>query len=387
MDLTLVYDFIDSVKTSKERKQKLSLLGTGYKIPLIKNCLDYATNDNQYNLVKLPKSTSYIDNDIFVLLDSLVQQGSSTKVQAEELANSCLNEKTRYVVQRMLKKGFDFGVSSSTIRKEIFKEKPFSVALCSSDVNKFFKKTKPSDTLVSWKLDGVRCMVYVYEDKVVYYSRNGKVYPNFHDFDHNMIDYAKQTGLSFPVVLDGEMMSKDGFQSTMSQLFSKTDLDLSSFSFHIFDIEMDGPLWKRLEVLKSCKNDRISIVDHVPLVELDKHHDEALELGYEGLVIKDKNGRYERKRLDTWCKVKRFHSIDADVIGYELGSGRLKDVLGALCCEWEGNKFNVGSGFTDEQRTEFLTNTPKMIEVKYQELSSDNIPRFPVFIRTREDKE
>ena len=39
---------------------------------------------------------------------------------------------------------------------------------------------------------------------------------------------------------------------------------------------------------------------------------------------------YERKRSGSLLKVKQFDDAEATVIGHEQGTGRLKDVLGAI---------------------------------------------------------
>ena len=49
-----------------------------------------------------------------------------------------------------------------------------------------------------------------------------------------------------------------------------------------------------------------------------------------------------------------------------------------------GVKFKIGSGFSDRDRA----NPPKIgsiITYKYQNLTAKGVPRFPVFLRVRED--
>lgn len=51
-----------------------------------------------------------------------------------------------------------------------------------------------------------------------------------------------------------------------------------------------------------------------------------------------------------------------------------------------GQVFHIGTGFSDSQRKD--KNKPKIGQVvtfKYQELSNNGHPRFPVFLRVRED--
>ena len=77
------------------------------------------------------------------------------------------------------------------------------------------------------------------------------------------------------------------------------------------------------------------------------------------------------------------------------GSGRLSGVLGAFVVDFKGNEVNVGSGFSDEQRTQFWNRRGDLIgelcEIKYKELSYDKSTgaeslQFPIFISIRSDK-
>lgn len=87
--------------------------------------------------------------------------------------------------------------------------------------------------------------------------------------------------------------------------------------------------------------------------------------------------------------------MDLPIIRVEAGTGRLDGTLGAFVLQYENNEVKVGSGFTDEQRTEYWANRDALVgtlcEVKYKEVSSDKKTglkslQFPVFVRLRDDK-
>ena len=75
-------------------------------------------------------------------------------------------------------------------------------------------------------------------------------------------------------------------------------------------------------------------------------------------------------------KVKKFNSLDLEVVDIEEGSGRLSGTLGAIKVRYkDGNIVKVGSGFSDEERTKYWS-TPalilhKIVEVKYFEESTN----------------
>ena len=98
-------------------------------------------------------------------------------------------------------------------------------------------------------------------------------------------------------------------------------------------------------------------------------------------MIKNPKSKYEGRRSENLLKVKKFEDDEATVYGFENGSGRCAEMVGALMVvNDKGVKFKVGSGMTDKQRM----NPPKKgsrITYKYQGLTKLGIPRFPTFLR------
>jgi DNA ligase-1 len=89
-------------------------------------------------------------------------------------------------------------------------------------------------------------------------------------------------------------------------------------------------------------------------IDLNK---QAVDGGYEGVMIKDVDAPYECKRSHSWLKAKPFIEVSLDVIAVEEGTGKNAGKLGALVCEGVDDgkaiRVNVGSGLTDEQRDSF----------------------------------
>ncbi len=88
-------------------------------------------------------------------------------------------------------------------------------------------------------------------------------------------------------------------------------------------------------------------------------------------------------------KFKPKQSDSYTILGYEEEisiEGNPKDRLGALICDsGDGNTFNVGTGFTDEQRLnlwDIRSLLPGMTcTIKYQHITPGRkVPRFPVFV-------
>ena len=126
-------------------------------------------------------------------------------------------------------------------------------------------------------------------------------------------------------------------------------------------------------------------------VELNKA---AVDGGYEGVMIKDINAPYECKRSHAWLKAKPFIEVTLSVTAVEEGTGRNEGRLGALVCAGQDDGkdilVNVGSGFTDEQRSTFWTDrnavVNQLVEVRADAVTQNQdgtyslrFPRFKTF--------
>ena len=219
--------------------------------------------------------------------------------------------------------------------------------------------------LASEKLDGVRA----YWDGRNLLSRNGKI-------------LAAPVGWSAhfpPFALDGELYTVRGeFEKIQSTVMDKTPsvAAWSEIKFYVFDVpEASGGLLDRLGELENfiLKNPQagqnLKIIKQVKVkdnAEFEAFAEAVIAKGGEGAVVREPNVPYERKRSKNALKYKKFKGSNPDEqIPY-------------------GVKFKVGSGFSDEERA----NPPKIgsvITYKYQNLTAKGLPRFPIFLRVRED--
>ena len=244
----------------------------------------------------------------------------------------------------------------------------------------------------SEKLDGVRAIW----TGTKFISREGNTF-------HAPAWFTKR--LPTDIVLDGELFTKrGGFQDCVSIVRTQDAPNRWKFSvsYKVFDVPSKGhlPFEKRLEFLKDLievklKIKWINLVEHFPVRD-DAHIQEVLDditsEGGEGLMLREPGSVYVHGRSRTLLKAKKFFDADAIVRGYNQGSGKNSNVVGALMCEMldpqtkkpTGKMFKVGSGLTDAQRAK----PPKIgvtIIYKYQELSTSGNPRFPTFVGERAD--
>jgi len=325
--------------------------------------------------------------------------------------------------RRILIKDLRCGVSEKTINNVVKKVNKdytvpvFTCMLAHDSAN--HEKKLVGEKLLDYKLDGVRVLA-IYDadtDAVTMYSRNGKQFHNFTHIEKEIVD-TLASKFTESMVLDGEMVSSS-FQALMKQVHRKDNVEATDAKFALFDVltlkefkqgKSKLGCWDRhqqlQDLLADAKTDsNIFVVDKV---ECDFNTDEgqktfkeynatAIEKGFEGIMIKDRNAPYECKRSHYMLKAKPFIEVSLEVVATEEGTGRNTGKLGALICEGTDDgkfiKVNVGSGLTDDNRDEFWASKDKLIgqivEVradaitKNQDADNEWSLRFPRFLRFR----
>lgn len=258
-----------------------------------------------------------------------------------------------------------------------------------------FKDQNVSGWLASEKLDGVRA----YWNGENLLSRQGKKLNAPLSFTKNFPKFA----------LDGELYAKElKFEEIQASVMDKLpdEKAWSRLKFHVFDVpEASGGLPRRLEVLakflKNEPNQNLIIIRQIKMrdnAHFLKFAEEIIAKGGEGAVVREPNAPYERKRSKNALKFKKFKDAECEVIAVNKGSGKYANFAGSLTCKALGSKddkeragepkegtiFKIGSGLSDENRQE----PPKIgsiITYKFQNLTANGKPRFPIFLRIRED--
>lgn len=287
--------------------------------------------------------------------------------------------------RRILIKDLRCGVSEKTVNKVAKKlKKPeysvpvFECMLAHDGANHESKIT--GKKLLEPKLDGVRCLTVVdFESRTVtMYTRNGKVMENFAHITTGIATHIDELARSY--VLDGEIVSKS-FQDLMTQVHRKSDVQAGDARLALFDIiplsefkagKSTMGQKRRSKMLEGFKGvfDIMRGIDVVPQIEVDldsfvgeiefkEYNKKMIEAGYEGIMIKDPEAKYECKRSTSWLKQKPFIEVSLTVTAVEEGTGKNEGRLGALVCEGVDDSkrivVNVGGGYTDEQRMDFWT--------------------------------
>ena len=325
--------------------------------------------------------------------------------------------------RRVITKDLRCGISEKTLNKVLGKTEwkipVFSCQLAqdSTDQPKKLKGIKRLEC----KLDGVRVLAVVQGTDVTLYSRNGKVFANFPQIAQAIEDNRKALGLpnhtSYSFVLDGEIVG-ESFQKLMKQAHRKSDAVTDGMVYHVFDIipldsfiegHYNAQQHKRIEMLERVRaklpaDGPIQIMNGLD-VDLDtaeghdimqRYAEAAVEGGFEGIMIKSMDAPYLCKRTDSWMKWKPTITVDLKIVGFEQGTGRNADRLGAIICEGDDNGrhicVNVGSGLSDGDRDEYWRSRDlllgHLVEIQADAVTQNQDGsyslRFPRFLRFRD---
>ena len=247
------------------------------------------------------------------------------------------------------------------------------------------------------KLDGIRCLAYLENNKIYLLSRKGKIFPH--------LDHIKKElyNLKFDGFLDGELFTtKIEFQD-ISGLVRKEKLDNADIQksekieYHIYDTfnldTLDIPYNKRYQQLNKLlnKNGKSIIKVKTYLVKTEKEmfnkYKQFLKQKYEGIIIRNYEGIYKVKyRSNDLIKLKPFQDKEYKIIGYAQGKGREKGCVIWICQNSNGKQFSVRPKGSLEERKQLYKDGKKyigkMLTIRYQNIL-EGIPRFGIGIGIR----
>lgn len=256
------------------------------------------------------------------------------------------------------------------------------------------------------KFDGIRCLMYKKNDKIIMESRKGT---EFHNFDILREEFMN-TLSNEDCVFDGELYSFDMSFENLSGLVrlkkpKDTQIkDINTIKFYIYDViikqNLNATFNERKEYLENIMDkykDQTNLINFCPSInineihDINNIHDNYVQNGYEGLILRNYDGKYEvNKRSYNLQKYKKFMDEEFIIIDYTQGTGDEKGLIIFKCETKNKKQFSVRPRGTREYRSQLYKNGDNLIGKKltviFQEYSSDGIPRFPVGKAIRIDK-
>lgn len=328
------------------------------------------------------------------------------------------------VIERIIQKDLDCGVQASTankIWKNLIPEYP--CMLCSAYAEKLVNKIE-FPAMVQVKMDGMRFNAIVQINSVSYRSRNGKeLNINSPLLDAAFLEMGKNIGMA-NVVFDGELIVVDEAgkpldRKTGNGILNKavkgtiSESESAQVRAIVWDViprpyfmagKCDVDYETRLATVVTAVDHLGQNVKHMVAVvetkiadnlyQAQKMFESYYAAGLEGIILKDRNGIWEDKRVKTQIKFKGELECDLECVGWEEGTGKNKGKLGALVLRSSDAVVNVavGTGLTDDMRSTLKPEdvVGKIITIKYNarinNKKGEDSLFLPVFLEIREDK-
>jgi bifunctional non-homologous end joining protein LigD len=298
-------------------------------------------------------------------------------------------------------------LSSSSARIR-FRVKPMLATLVPEPVNK-------TGWVYEEKYDGDRILAYKEGDRVLLLSRNQKDrterFPG--------ILAAVKALRARTLLLDGEVVVFDRKGVSRFQLLQQKGGD---FVYSVFDCLFKDGKDLRGQSLAARRAALEGVIGASPALRVSrrlaanglKAYDTAKRRGYEGLVAKDASSPYVQGRSGSWLKVKVHQEDEFIICGYTKPTGSRQHFGALLLGAYRGAQLRfvgkVGTGFDVATLTALwkrfqpllrsrtaLVNPPRdkgavfiapklIAQISYQEWTSDQKLRQPVFLGLRDDK-
>jgi len=240
------------------------------------------------------------------------------------------------------------------------------------------------------KFNGVRMLCFLLNGRVRFQTRGRSLHTQLFT---ERTDHYPQFHKPYPeeydgTVLDGELVAYPNTPNRKSRLWCDNDLHLAMSingggalsgievqekrgwaRYIVFDILSLGgmnvekePLKVRRKLLKEHLSKLGLGFDLTPQwipgkrFSVKERYDAVVKQGGEGLIIKDRESRYERRRAKTWWKFKRFE----EEVGYihsihKMGDRGIAGMVGSVVvADKDGNKIAIVGSLSHEDRRKMV---------------------------------
>ena len=381
---------------------------------------------------KLNKDVDKIPNtmNLSELLDYLTAHNTGTDYDIGIIKYFLDKHDNNTILSQLISKTLTLGVSGKSINDALGESLvptfdvqlafPYDKTITSTSTKRQIDRYDDDDLLyVTQKLDGFRGLT-TYKTKIQTYSRKGQLIDGLDELHQDIENVIHASGLlnMFPngFAIDGELLLKNEDNLTSDALFRATTKELrkngkkQNITYNIFDIlpldefyykDASTQMYKeRRAILDTIQSGQftqvVPVLDVITKNDIPKWSNYASDQGWEGIMLNYANGYYRTKRSAELLKVKKMHTADLEIVGFNQAidgknAGQLQSINVKLDDE---NVVQVGSGLTEELRLEIWNNQDKylgaMVEIQYFELSENQNGgkslRFPVFKDFRFDK-
>jgi DNA ligase 1 len=241
------------------------------------------------------------------------------------------------------------------------------------------------------KLDGHRCPAVTGDDgTATLWSRTRKPIISM----PHIARAVTALGVRHP--LDGELYNVDyadrfeELSSLIRPAYAKEGHEV--VHYHVYDTAQDLDFEDRYawlqDKLAGCELPIVLVETRLVQNESEmlEAFEEYLAQGYEGLIIRNRRGKYVAKRSYDLQKVKRMADAEYRIVGVDEGRGSMVG-CGVFVCETaDGSRFNAKMTGKLADLKKYLDDPQavigRMLTVQYQGITTKSqVPRFPVGLR------
>jgi len=429
----MIASIIQELRADSSKLAKIAILTTNKDNELLQKALVACYDPYvQYYLRKIPSYTSpsKATMTLDAAIDSLdkLSNREVTGGDASDHLTSILesvSEGDAHIIERIIAKTMDCGMTASTINKVWKKLIPTYPCLLA---NPYKEKTIAKIVFPAYsqmKADGMRANAHITDGKVHICGRSGKTVDLLGELDADLLNLAKHTdhpeknfvfdGELVLVEDDGTIMERKKGNGILGKAIKGTisKEDAARVRIRIWDIvgaeafkaELDEtPYSERYQIISDAcgqAQGRFDLIETAEVADLEaasEHFAEMLERGEEGTIIKNLDHPWENKRGKGLVKMKAEEDCDLEVIGFNPGKGKFVGLVGSIVCASADRKVEVSiSGLSDALRKQITDNQNdwmgRIIEVRYNERISSRTRTdvdslfLPRFVELREDKD
>ena len=260
------------------------------------------------------------------------------------------------------------------------------------------------------KHDEIRCHVIVdnanpYDIRIKFLSYAGKPLANMDKFCSTFATIAKGTGWNeFDMGFECNGNFNDSYRWVRSTKGIPEDLKNAKLRFFVFGLpgfgnNMVNQLSMRQEVVKYAEAWVATpvLVPEVVLCvnpqDVENAFINARARGREGVMVKQPNALYERKRTDGWLKLKNSDTYDGKIVGFVeavSAEGVPHGRVGSVVLQLEDGSTASPHGLGHELAAKMWQNQEEYlgqwVEFDAMEIDRQGGYRHPVFRRLRESK-
>lgn len=356
-----------------------------------------------YNLLKMYIYTEYgqLNGKITITEPTIITEGKNIGKSNETtiFTQSLIHMRNLYL--KKIKSGYELKISN------ISTDNIFPMALQVYDKH---KKHIEYPCYIQPKLDGIRVISKIDNNNVTLLSRRLNEFIGF-DFIKNEIKLLLENFEN--IILDGELYNHDLSLQQISGIVRNENENLSDkyqLKFYIFDcidLQNSGLTFserynKLNELFKHKRFNYLVLTDTIKIYNektSDKYYQDYIDAGYEGIVYKNINAKYEYssyKEIRSYQFLKRKKGFDAEypIIGFESGTnGKDKDAIIFIMQTDNNKQFKAVPNDTLKNRKKMYKDAlsnfnsmfkDKLATIKFDEYSNDKVPLRAKFIGIRD---